>query len=85
MGSLRLQSRESCVCHVPAHILHGCLSSAQGIAPPEGLDSQQIVRWRKDAAFLTQLLDNTKVGALAAACICLTVSCHHISCLSPFL
>lgn len=70
---------------LPVHILLECLSSVQGIAPPGGLDVQQIVGWRKDAAFLTQLLDNTKVRASAATCICSSLPCSNISLLCPFL
>ena len=46
----------------------------QDIAPPDGLDEQQVAAWHKDAAFLTRLLDNSKVKVqsrycVAAACI----------------
>ena len=38
-----------------------CVPTVQGIPPPEGLNEQQTAAWHKDAAFLAQLLDNTKV------------------------
>ncbi|BDA40363.1 TATA-binding protein-associated factor 172 [Coccomyxa sp. Obi] len=37
------------------------LPLAQGLQPPEGLTEDQRVVWLRDAAFLSQLLDNTKV------------------------
>ncbi|KAK9916950.1 hypothetical protein WJX75_009151 [Coccomyxa subellipsoidea] len=37
------------------------LPLAQGLAPPEGLDTEQRAAWLRDAAFLSQLLDNSKV------------------------
>ena len=48
-----------------------CLASVQGMQPPEGLTEDQQEVWLRDAAFLSQLLDNTKV----CACHFCTFSC----------
>jgi len=53
---------------------YGSFRDMQGIAPPDRLDEQQVAAWHKDAAFLTQLLDNSKVNfqspyCVAAACM----------------